>query len=308
MSKWILKAIFQKLISFFPNPERTNHLFQRYITKGVLLSDYHFGAKMQHAADHYHFFKKYGNPDPKALILELGTGWYPIVPIFFYLTKSGKTTSIDIQSWMNKKSQLICIRKILEWYKLGKLEKYNLPLDIVRLEKLKNIAAREDQYTFEQINEEIQLRIVLTDARHTQYKDQQFDFICSNNTFEHIHIDMLPGILIEFKRILKSGGLMSHFIDMTDHYCHFDHSISAYNFLNFSEKQWKLIDNNIQPQNRWRFYQYLALFKQLNIPITETQVERGDIEALKKVKIHSSFKGKSDKALAITHAYIISVL
>ncbi len=62
-------------------------------------------------------------------------------------------------------------------------------------------------------------------------KSDSVDFICSNNTFEHIPADILSAILREFKRVIKPGGLMSHFIDMSDHFAHFDSRITIYNFL-----------------------------------------------------------------------------
>jgi len=37
--KWMLKAVVQKLIAFFPQREKINYLLQKYVTKGVELTD-----------------------------------------------------------------------------------------------------------------------------------------------------------------------------------------------------------------------------------------------------------------------------
>ncbi len=50
ISKWVLKAIVQKTISILPRPERANFLFQKYVTKGVHLTDEHFGYKINEKA------------------------------------------------------------------------------------------------------------------------------------------------------------------------------------------------------------------------------------------------------------------
>ena len=65
---------------------------------------------------------------------------------------------------------------------------------------------------------------------------ESVDFICSNNTFEHIPQEILRDILVEFKRVLHPNGLMSHFIDMSDHFAHFDSRITIYNFLQIQQK------------------------------------------------------------------------
>jgi len=79
VSKWHIKALVQKTISFLPFHESVNYYFQKKITKAVVLDDVHFGYKIGHASDHVAYFKKHGKPDKDSSIVELGTGWFPIV-------------------------------------------------------------------------------------------------------------------------------------------------------------------------------------------------------------------------------------
>ena len=122
ISKWVLKAIVQKTISYFPWPEKINFFFQKYVTKGVELTDEHFGYKIQHAIDHVAYLQKHSKRQKENIVLELGTGWYPVVPIIFYLTDAGRVISIDIKQWMNKERQFQAIQKLVEWRNRGKLE------------------------------------------------------------------------------------------------------------------------------------------------------------------------------------------
>ncbi len=144
------------------------------------------------------------------------------------------------------------------------------------------------------------------DARKINLSEKSVDFICSNNTFKHVYPDILEAILSEFKRIIKTDGMMSHFIDMSDHFAHFDNSISIYNFLQFTEKQWRWIDNSIQPQNRMRFQQYHHMYTQLNIPFETGLVRTGDTDALAKVRIKTPFLSFSKEQLAVSHGYMFS--
>ncbi|PHI18394.1 hypothetical protein CEQ90_18275 [Lewinellaceae bacterium SD302] len=306
--KWIAKAVVQKAISFLPNPESVNLLFQRYVTKGVELSDEHFGFKIAHARDHINYFREHFGEVPAgtANILELGTGWYPIIPMSFYLTGLGSVTSVDIQDWLAKEGQLTTIRKMKAWDEAGKLRAYLPGFREDRWASLLQILADEGQHDRQSINESIGLTVLLEDARKLPFTDGNFDFICSNNTFEHVHADVLKGILREFKRLTKKGGLMSHFIDLSDHFAHFDHSITIYNFLRFSRKQWKLIDNNIQPQNRLRWKDYEAMYRELDIPISKTDVRQGDLELLASVPVHTEYAAYTPEELAISHGYVVS--
>jgi ubiquinone/menaquinone biosynthesis C-methylase UbiE len=152
------------------------------------------------------------------------------------------------------------------------------------------------------------LRYHVQDAGNLSFQDDSVDFICSNNTLEHVHTDHLGPILREFARVLKPDGVMSHFIDMSDHFAHFDPGITIYNFLKFSRKQWKLIDNKIQHLNRLRLVDYRSIYRESGIPITEEVIQNGPLADLESIRIHKQFSGYSKDELAVSHAYLISSL
>lgn len=306
--KWVLKAIVQKGISYLPNPERVNLFFQKHVTKGVELNDEHFGYKSTHAYDHIKHFRDLGKTSADTEILELGTGWYPIIPAFMFLTESGRVTSVDIMSWMTKESQVVAFEKILEWREAGKLDQFNELIIQERWQEMLDVISNPQNYSKESIDELLGLTPLIQDARNMDLADGSFDLICSNNTFEHVYPDVLKGILKEFKRVIRKGGVMSHFIDMSDHFAHFDNSITIYNFLKYSEKQWKRIDNSVQPQNRLRLVQYKEMYQDLGIPITEEHVRPVDSSVLEGQEIHTELQVYSQEELAQSHAYLISVM
>jgi SAM-dependent methyltransferase len=147
---------------------------------------------------------------------------------------------------------------------------------------------------------------LIQDARKLDLKDGSADFICSNNTLEHIPHGILEDILKEFGRILKPGAIMSHFIDMSDHFAHFDQRITIYNFLKFSNKKWAIIDNRIQPQNRLRFKDYLRLYHRADHALLHQETRVGSRDILATINIHPEFSGYSSDELAISHASLIS--
>lgn len=308
MSKWILKALVQKTISFFPYKEKINYWFQKNITKGVRLDDQYFSYKIEHARDHLRFFNRFSeNTIEKTTALELGTGWYPIIPIAFFLQGVEKTVSIDLSSWLSLDNLRWTCKKFMEWQERSLLENYLPNLRTDRWQQLVDLVYNEG-VSFDEMCVALHFEPWVGDGRKTPFESQSFNFICSNNTFEHIPKHFLKDILIEFKRLISPNGLMSHFIDMTDHFAHFDQSITIYNFLQFSEKQWRLIDNNIQGQNRMRFIDYKKIYKELQIPISHEEVRQGNIDDLNRITPANTFVSYSREELAVSHGYLVSKL
>ncbi len=99
---------------------------------------------------------------------------------------------------------------------------------------------------------------------------------------------------------------MSHFIDMSDHFAHMDNKITIYNFLRFTNKEWKWIDNSIQPMNRLRINNYRDIYKQLGIPISQEINYDGKEEDLEKIRLAEPFNSYSKSDLLVSHSYFIS--
>ena len=286
-----------------PASQRINYLFQKHITKGVQLSDQHFSDKLGHATDHLRFYSKYGKEENFSA-LELGSGWYPVVPIALFLGGAESITSIDISPLMTGEGMLETARKYLSWYNAGKLDGLKPYIKPERLSALKELATQD--LSKDEILTKLNLNLLIRDARNTGFEDNSFDLVCSNNTYEHIYSEILIGIIKEFQRVVKTGGVNSHFIDMSDHFAHLDNSITIYNYLRFSEKQWRRIDNSVQPQNRLRMSDYEKMYAEFNIEILEEEIRPGSIEDLRKVKLDTAYADYNEADVAISHVHIVS--
>jgi SAM-dependent methyltransferase len=108
------------------------------------------------------------------------------------------------------------------------------------------------------------------DARATGLDPATFDLVCSNSTMEHIPAEDLDALMIECKRLLVPHGVMCFRIDYEDHYAIGDPAISPYNFLRFSDDEWRPYNNRLHFQNRLRHSDYVALFERAGLEtITE---------------------------------------
>lgn len=302
--KWIAKAIVQKGISLLPYSHNINYLFQKYITRGVFLSDEYFEDRLIHCANHYKYFRQY-NATRDFSHLEIGTGWYPVVPAGMFLYGAGSITTVDLTRFSNPQFTLTTLKKFREYHLNGKLEKF---LPGISEERLKIVLqeAENPSKDFFDLLERHNIVYMVMDARKLYLPDHSIDLITSNNTFEHIEPKILEGVLQKLGRLCKSGGVMSHFIDLSDHFAHIDSSITIYNFLKFSDSQWKWINNSVQPLNRLRIYEYEALYNKIGIPVTERIDRKPEMENYRKVKVNSRFASRPETENAVSHSLLIS--
>lgn len=306
MKKWILKAIVQKIISYLPLKHKFNYFFQKYVTKGVDLTDEYFFDRLKNASNHIKSYMKISGKMFPENCLELGTGWYPTVPLTYFLTGADRIFSVDISFLTSKKRIKNTLEKFIICNQKGILSNY-INFIPERLSILENLLQNYEQYSLEEVLQKLKITYLIEDARKLSLNENSINLISSNNTFEHIYPHILKPILTEFKRVVnKENGVMSHLIDMSDHFSHLDKSINVYNFLQFSDNQWKWIDNSIQPQSRLRIYDYRTIYQDLNIPITEEVFSDGNLNELNSIKLDDKFSDKSLKEIAISNCHFIS--
>jgi hypothetical protein len=99
---------------------------------------------------------------------------------------------------------------------------------------------------------------------------------------------------------------MSHLIDMSDHYAQFDQSISTYNYMKYSERQWRLFNNKLQYQNRLRITDYRDIHHVTGFEILDEQNLSGSLDALSAVKLAPQFESISQEDLLVTNSWMVS--
>ncbi|MBP6829018.1 MAG: class I SAM-dependent methyltransferase [Saprospiraceae bacterium] len=305
ISKWILKAIVQKTISYLPYSQRINYFFQKYVTKGVQLSDAYFEDRLGHAKTHIEAWEQFSGGRPLRSTLELGAGWYPVVPIALYLYGAETIRTADITLLSDAGHLRTTISKFLEYAERGRLTTW-LSFRPDRLEQLRALVAGDKPADFETLARTLHIEYLIQDARHLPLPDGSIDLVHSNNTFEHIYPDILIDLLREFKRIVRPGGVQSHFIDLSDHFAHFDTSITIYHFLRFSPAAWRWIDNSIQPLNRLRITDYRRLYREAGIPVDKEVLRPGNVEELRKGSVDASFLQNTEEENAVSHGHFVS--
>jgi hypothetical protein len=298
MKKWIAKALVQKVLSLLPGAHGWNKWFQKYVTRGYWLTPDLFARKRRHAVEHLEAYQRWHTPSgsvPKTA-LEIGTGWYPVVPLSLIAAGVDRVYSVDIV-WLCTREQL---ERTLDLF----LQEPHLDAAVrARFATVRNQLNRQPLH---QSLEDLGIHYLIGDARRLNLPADSVDLIHSNNTFEHIPEPVLEGILSEFERVLRPGGVQTHFVDLTDHFAHFDRSITPYHFLQFSDRAWRWIDNGIQPMNRMRQSDYLRMYERVGIRPVEHTWEPGDLQALARVRRSKRFAAYTAEDAAVTHCRITS--
>jgi hypothetical protein len=109
MPKWLVKATVQRAISMLPQSQSWNYVFQKHVTGSLNLDTVWFQRRLRECRWH---LENYFNTSahPNARVLELGTGWYPTIPLSFWLCGVSNIVTIDIQPVLRREA----IRKTFE--------------------------------------------------------------------------------------------------------------------------------------------------------------------------------------------------
>jgi len=118
-----------------------------------------------------------------------------------------------------------------------------------------------------EIQETLDITLVVANATDTGLEGSSVDLFVSNNTLEHIPYPVLLNIFGEFRKLAAPAAIISHYIDLNDHFALFDSSISPYHFFKLSSRTWRLIDNQFSPVNRLRISDYRTLHESAGFDI-----------------------------------------
>ena len=276
MPSWLLKAGAQGAISMLPWRRRLNRLFQERVTGNVQLTARRFESKVAQAARHLRHHSE-AKPDPAIprSALELGTGWYPIVPIALALSGVERIVSIDIDPLTDGDRAHVALDLFATYLEGDRLAEILPGVQPARARRLLAECRELRGGDARAMLAPLGIELEVTDARRTGLAPGSIDLFVSNNTLEHIPPDTLRALMTELRRLAAPGAVMDHFIDMRDHYSGFDRSLSRLNYLRYPERVWRLFNNRLHYQNRLRVSDYRALVEAAGFTIVAERPTRG---------------------------------
>lgn len=309
--RWKLKATIQNSISLLPDSvsNAAYYWMQRRFggLKNINPTDRLIGA-----IGTWKQIKASGYDPLGKVFFEIGTGRVPMVPVAYWLMGAEKTITVDLNPYLKAELTNDCIQYIAH-NKAEVIEFFGELLDNNRFEQLMQFNNQSD-FSMEALFGLCGIEYFSpADASQLPLAAECIDIYTSYNVFEHIPTTVLQNILKEGNRVIKPNGLFAHRIDYSDHFANADPSISAINFLQYSDAEWaKYADNGYMYMNRLRHDDFLQLFEaaaQAIVTITPTVSQdclalltRGDFP------LDAKFKEKSTELLAITGTWITTKL
>lgn len=269
LNRWWVKAAAQGILAAAPGATRLDDRLRVRVRPPRLTQDY-FLSKWLHVQRHLAAIDgAEGQPLPEPVVLELGTGWFPVVPLGLALHGAAVIT-ID-RSRHLEPAQVRATLQLLS--DLAAAERIHTAAPH-RLARLREMLADPAPRTTAGLLEPLGVAPRIADAQDLSGIPEAAgaDLLVSNNTLEHIPTPVLAGIFAEFRQRASPQARMSHYIDLADHYAGFDPRITEFHFLTLSPAQWRLANNRLGYQNRLQLSDYTRLLKQTGWSIARQKV------------------------------------
>jgi SAM-dependent methyltransferase len=181
-------------------------------------------------------------------MLEIGTGWIPVLPLCFALAGVRCCHTLDLRRHLGRGAVILALRHLAP----------HLPA-IARAAEAAPAAVRDRWNEWVRISDDARILEAAgikyhapADATACGLPEGSLELIFSNSVLEHVPAATLAGLMRETRRVLAPGGLALHSVNCGDHYAYFDRSITPINYLRFSSRQWRWWNNDILFQNRLR--------------------------------------------------------
>jgi SAM-dependent methyltransferase len=263
---WRWKARIQNTVAALPWSNDLYFWLQRSV--GSLRPGRHsplewFTAAAQMAT----WIEEAGRTVNKKTFLEVGAGRTIDLPLGLWLCGADRVITVDLNPYLSDvlvQESLNFIRSH-EQESLAALGAYGTRTEAQdRLRKLAGFEGKLDDV----------LKLTNTvykspaDATKLDLAGGSIDFHVSYAVLEHMPREIIEATLGEARRLLRPDGLLVHVIDPSDHFSHDDDSITAINFLQFSEDEWRrLAGNRFMYHNRLRAHEFVQLFEQAGLNI-----------------------------------------
>lgn len=294
---WKIKAYTQKLLSAVPFGSAINDLLQR--TAGGLRDfEKNLEVKVNDWSSFAAWMREVGVSPAGLHYLEIGTGWFPTLPLCWSLAGASSVVTFDLTRHLNRK---------LTWRLLHGLASR---LPFIARAAGRDLPAVESAYrTLRQARTLPELFALArldyrapADATQTALPDESVDIVFSNSVLEHVPGDVIRELMRESVRLLRRGGLAVHAVNCGDHYAYFDRRITPLHYLTFSEPEWRFWNNRLLFQNRLRPRDFLQMAESAGLTIELAKCKpRPDLLAvLPSLKIAPEFQQYPPEQLCST--------
>jgi hypothetical protein len=310
MASWLAKAFVQRAIGVLPNPHFWNELLQDRVTHSLGLTEQRFEQSLRNCLSHLEQLQRLAPTKGKDgfKVFELGTGWFPTVAIGLFLCGAQEVWTWDIAPFLKRGRLKDTLGRFLEIEEQGLRNRFHaLPERLARLREVMALCDSPEGLKPAELLERLGIHYRVGNASQTGLLPQSIDLIVSDVVFEYLSPQALREVLQEFRRIAAPNAVMSHTVDLTDQYAAGDTGITQFNFLRFSDRVWRLLNNPIIPLNRLRIGDYRTAFRDSGFEVVDEVDRLGDPVDLKGTPLAARFRGYPVEDLLVVFTWLVAV-
>lgn len=304
--RWWLKAAAQGVTSVLPGgeavQERLRRMSRRQLDPEYVMTKWvHVNAHLRALPGDRRERAGAGGPLAGLRVLELGTGWYPIVALGLAL-QGAQVLTVDTAPHLDRRrihETLQLLVQLAEDNRITLAVPQRLP---AAREALSRGAPLPDVLAAAGVHPLVGDAGNLSDLPQAQ----GCDLMVSNNTLEHIPPETLRAVFTEFHRSAAPGARMSHYIDLADHYAGFDPRLSELHFLSMPDPAWRLANNRLHYQNRLRIGDYQRLHRETGWRVLHRRLTRRPRSELAGLRLVPPFEELPEAQLLVVKAHLVS--
>jgi hypothetical protein len=302
--RWVAKAMVQNTLSALPKGVAMNAFLQRHGTRSTVLTPERVAAKMGRVVGMHlgHLDAHSPRRRTETAVLEIGTGFTPLVPLGFYLAGVRSVHTVDIVELTTVRSVEELLRCLRSASSSGLLRRLCPWVDAEREAEMCSPPGSSAGLT--QLLSTFGITYEVGTALNVSLEDASVDMIISNNVLEHVPPAAIAGILHESRRVGGPDVVVSHHIDLRDHYAKFDRSINVFNMLRFSSRQWRVLNSRLEPQSRLRYPDYRAVIAEAGWQIVSEDLRYGKKEVFETTRLAPEFRRYSADELRVIDMWI----
>ena len=310
MPHWLLKSALQRVVSMLPHRQKWNELFQKFGTRSLDIGTGQLQTRLEHTRTHLDNFLKFqdeGNPTSNEFtVLELGTGWYPWIALGLRLCGAGEIWTIDIDPLLRSERIGQLVRLLCEFDDQKKLQILLPHAQRKRIDQLREWADLADFEPPEQFLKRFNIHVLVGDAQKTSLPSGSIDLFCSTGVLEYLPPPVFRGILAEFRRLGSPKAIMSHWVSLIDQFSYFDRSITPFNFLKYTQRQWRYLNSPLIWQNRMRINDYRTLLSEGGYQILQETNVSGKPEDLATIRLAPEFQSYATEDLLVLTSWLVA--
>lgn len=239
-----------------------------------------------------------------ATILEVGSGWQPLIPMLYSLAGARQVIMTDLNPLLDLVSFVASLKSLEANTAVIQSE-----LGVSAAAVSDFVRAGRAGGTLNELLPKLRMQYrAPCDMQRSGMSAGSVDAVMSRAVLEHIPPQVIQGIFNETARILKPGGVTCHIVDNSDHWEHVDHSLSRVNFLKYSDGLFRLTYiSDLHYQNRLRHSQYRQMLEKAGLAVVaeESEIDDKARSSLREMTVAPRFRQFSEDDLAtITSFYL----